>query len=185
MFLALVYYPRIEHGGFHAFRNKYEPFSKLLPEHIPFIFPVPESIGIGNLESHITKILSSWEPFRIHFCSLDKTQDHWLFLAAKEGNNQAIMLHDDLYQGILASYLRKDLPYTPHIGLGLFSKEKYDFHNPTAALTLDEQRYIRARKEFEDLKFDLWCSIDHLTLVKVNDDFSECHDMMNFKINTN
>ncbi len=183
MYLALVYYPRIEHEGFHTFRMKYEPFAALLPEHVSFIFPIPESIGREKLEDHISKVLDSWVPFRVHFCILEKTQDHWLFLVAKEGNSKVIELHDDLYKGILAPFLRKDLPFYPRIGLGLFSIEKYDFHNPTAELTLDTGRYSYARNDFEEMSFDVWCTIDQLSLLGINADLTECLELRKLMLN--
>lgn len=121
---ALVFYPHIEHEGFDNFRKKYDPYIELLPEHVTFVFPTPESIGRENLETHISNTLETWTSFKVHFCYLDKTWDHFLYLGAKEGYNQVVKLHDDLYKGILSPYLRNDLPFFPHNGLGLFSKEK-------------------------------------------------------------
>lgn len=180
MYLALVYYPRIENQGFQAFRDKYEPYSQLLPEHVPLVHPVPEDIGRDNVERHIKQVLSRWKPFRIHFCKLDKTWDHWLYLGAEEGHGEVMELHDHLYTGILSPYLREDLPFYPHIGVGLFSKETYDFDDPTAELTLDEEKYNKARKEFEKLGMDFWRTIDRLTLLKINDDYTECIDLMEY-----
>jgi hypothetical protein len=91
-------------------------------------------------------------------------------------------LHDQLYKGILSPYLREDLPFYPHIGLGLFSREAYDFDNPTAELTLDEKRYNKARREFGDLGIDIWCTINRLTLVKINSDYTECVDLNSYAI---
>ena len=182
MYFSLVYYPGIEQKGFHAFRNKYEPFSSLLPEHLTFVFPVPDTIGQEEVENHILEVVSFWNPFRVHFCNLEKTIDHWLFWTIKEGNELVSRLHNELYTGILAPHLREDLPYLPHIGLGLFSKEVYDFNNPTAELTLDRDKYERARKEFEDLNLDFWCTIDQLTLLKINAEFTECREIKTFQI---
>ena len=182
MYFGLVHYPQIGHKGFQSFRNKYEPYSQLLPEHVTFIHPVLETIGKKKLEKHIERVLSNWKPFKVHFCNLEKTWDHWMYLGADEGNKLVLELHDKLYEGILRPYLRKDLPFYTHIGLGLFSKETYDFNNPTAELTLDEEKYYQARKEFEDLEFDLWCTIDRLTLIKINSEFTECVDMRNYSI---
>lgn len=180
MYFALVYYPQIEHEGFHAFRDRYEPYSELLPEHVPFVFPVPENIGRDKLEAHIEQVVNTCKPFDAHFCTLEKTWDHWLYLGAKEGHDAIVELHDKLYKGILSPYLREDLPYYPHIALGLFSTEAYDFNNPTAELTLDEEKYNSARKSFEKMGVDLWCTVDKLTLVGVNSDFTECVDLRNF-----
>ena len=137
------------------------------------------------MERHIDAVLNSWKPFKVHFCLLEKTWDHWMYLGAREGHNQVVDLHDQLYQGILSPYLRMDLPFYPHIGLGLFSREAYDFDNPTAELTLDEKRYKKARREFEDLGTDIWCTIDKLTLVKINSSYTKCVDVKDFQVSYN
>ena len=182
MYLALVYFPKVKHEGFHAFRYRHEPYAGLLPEHMTFVFPVGESIGRQALEQHILEVLAPWSPFRMHFCRLMKSPDHWLFWIAEEGKDGAMRLHDELYTGILARHLRKDLPYTPHIGVGLFSREDYDMENPTAALTLDEDRYQQARKEFTEMSLDLWCTVDQLALLGINDDFTECKRLHTFHL---
>ena len=182
MYYGLVYFPRIEHSGFHAFRKEYDPFTAFIPEHITFIYPVPETIDISKLESHINSITEAWRPFSIHFCEIDLTKDHWLFLGAKEGKREAIKLHDELYTGILSEQLRKDLPYDPRLGLGLFSKEKYDITNPTAELTLDYNKYTKARKKFEAFNFKLHCTIDKLTLLKINTDFTKYEEVLTFNL---
>ena len=182
MYLALVYYPPIENKDFLEFRETYEPFHALLPPHVPFIFPLEESFGMEKLKEHILTILDGWNSFEMHFCKLKKTWDHWLFLGAKKGNKKAVRLHDELYSGELLPYLREDLPYTPHIGLGFFGTEAYDFQHPTAELTLDKKRYKQAKKEFKALNFELWCQIDKLTLVRVNEEFTVCEDLITFEL---
>jgi hypothetical protein len=183
MYFGLVYYPQVLHEGFQSFRLKYDPFSELIAEHVTFIFPVPSIIGREKLEDHIEDVLINWQPFKVHFCTLEKTWDQWLFLVLKEGNDFMIKLHDELYTDFLTPYLRNDLPYTPHVGLGFFSKGQYDFTNPTAQLSLDEKLYNKAKMEFENLRLDFWRTIDHLTLIKINTDFSKCWDLMEFRIN--
>jgi len=183
MYYALIYYPDIKNERFHTLRKKYEPYYSLIPEHLPLIFPVPELIGLKKLEAHINETLTQWKPFKVHFHGLQKTWDQWLFLVLKEGNDFMIKLHDELYTDFLTPYLRNDLPYTPHVGLGFFSKGQYDFTNPTAQLSLDEKLYNKAKMEFENLRLDFWRTIDHLTLIKINTDFSKCWDLMEFRIN--
>jgi hypothetical protein len=182
MFYALAHYPQIKHEGFQSFRRKYDPYSELLDEHVTFIFPVPEVIGREKLEAHIEQVLAHWEPFRVHFCTLEINWDHWMYLGAKEGHDLVVKLHDDFYQGLLGPYLREDLPFFPHIGLGLFSKERYDFNNPTAELRLDEEKYKMAVREFEALGFEIWFTVDRFTLVQINADFTEFHNLKDFNL---
>jgi len=155
MYYSLANFPKIENEKFHKFRNKYEPYAHLLSQHIAFIFPVHKILGFEKLKNHIQGELTHWKPFDIHFKNLEKTFDHWLMLTPDEGREEAIKLHNELYRGILAPYLREDLPYTPHIALGLFSTEKYDLNNPTAKLTLDEKKYEKALNKFKALNFEI------------------------------
>jgi hypothetical protein len=182
VYFALIYYPGIKNDRFHTLREKYEPFSSLLPEHLPLIFPIPDSIGLKKLEKHINRTLTQWKPFKVHFHGLQKTWDQWLSLVLKEGNDLMIKLYDELYTDFLTPYLRNDLPYTPHVGLGFFSKEQYDLTNPTAQLSLDEAKYKKAKEEFENLRLDFWRTIDKLALVKINTDFTKCLNIMEFRI---
>ena len=182
MYYALVYYPEIEQKEFHELRHKYEPYADLMPEHLGVLMPVPATVGFDTIEIHIKSILAKWRPFDVHFCKLERSWDQWLYLTLKEGNQQVIELHDELHGGILLPYLRKDLPYTPHVGLGIFSKEKYDINNPTAQLSLDQEKYQKGKSEFDKLNLDFWRTIGHLTLVKVNSDFTECWDVKEYSL---
>lgn len=81
-----------------------------------------------------------------------------------------------------AEHLREDLPYTPHIGLGLFSTENYDLNDPFAELTLNAGKYERAAKEFEKLNIDLWSTVDQLALLRINKGFTECTELRRFSL---
>jgi len=178
MYFAAAYFPEIKNEAFHHFRKKYEPFSDLVPPHVSFIFPVPENIGLKILEQHIHRILKNWEPFDTHFCKLEKTWDHWLFLVPDLGYNEIVSLHDDLYTGLLQPHLRNDLPFIPHIGLGSFSKEIYDKENPEVNLNLDEMKYKKALKEFEALNFEISFTIDSLTILSINRNFTSANNII-------
>lgn len=172
MFHCLVHYPDIEKQKIHEFQNKYDPFVNLIDIHITFLFPIPEEIDKDTLERHIRKILSNWEPFLVHIKGIKKTWDHFMYLAFKKGGNKIIRLHDELYSGILHPYLRTDLPYDPHIGLGWFGVEKYDFNNPVYQHELDEVKFNKAKKEAQLIDTGYDCVIDKLTLVGVEEDFT-------------
>jgi len=175
MFYALAYYPELNDEVVNKLRKKYDPYSDLIKEHITLIFPVPETIGVDKLLSHISAILEKREPFRIHIRGFEKTWDNWLFLKVKEGKEKLIELHDALYTGILQLYLRKDLPYTPHIGIGLFTKERYDPLQPEK-LTFDEENYQKALEKLKNEDPEYWRIMNQLTLVRINDDFSRLEE---------
>jgi len=71
------------------------------------------------------------------------------------------------------------------LGLGYFGTEDYDFHNPLANTSLNEVVYKKARKEFEEMNFSHWYTVDELVLCLINDDFTKTEDLMSFQIGLN
>lgn len=181
-YFALVHYPTDIPAEMREFRRKYDPFFSLIPEHVTFVFPVPKEIGRRNADRHIDHVLARWEPFRVHFCTLELSWDHWLYLGAREGHGEVVDLHDQLYEGLLRPHLRVDLPFYPHIGLAPFGTRPYDFDDPTAEMALDQTRYRSARNEFEKLGVDLWCTVDRLTLVGIDAGFTRTENLREFRL---
>jgi 2'-5' RNA ligase len=183
MFYALVHYPQIETKHINSFRQKYDPHADLIGPHITFMFLVPESIGEAALINHIDNILSRWRPFPVHLKGLHKSWDHWLFLILAEGKDDVILLHRDLYTGILAEYHRPDIGFIPHLGLGLFAKREsnYDIRDPRE-VSLDVESYSLALRDAQQLDFDYHCEVDRLHLVKISDDISEIEWSKEFRL---
>jgi len=171
MYYVLLYYPRFDRKteeDIEVFRREYDPFADFWKPHIPFIFPVPcNEIEEEKLVEHIETVLKSWKPFHIHIGGFAKSWDHWLFLLLKEGNREAIALHDELYTGILAPFLRRDIEYIPHISIGLFVRKNvgYDALDPKM-VDFDAKLYSQALKEAEFLKIDSFDTVDRLVLTR-------------------
>jgi hypothetical protein len=172
MYYVLLYYPRFDRKtgeNIEAFRRKYDPFVDSWKPHIPFIFPVPcNEIEEEKFTDHVETVLKNRKPFPIHIGGFRRSWDHaWLFLLLKEGNEEAIALHDELYTGILAPYLRRDIEYIPHIGIGLFVRKDagYNALDPKI-VDFDAELYSQALKEAESLKIDSFDAVDRLVLSK-------------------
>jgi hypothetical protein len=172
MYYGLVYNPEFDErtkGNIETFRREYDSFVDYWEPHIPFIFPVPCSeVEETKLIEHIEKVLKKWKPFPIRMSGFAKSRDHWLLLRLKEGNEKVVALHDELYTGILSSYLRKDLEFIPHVGLALFARKDagYNALDPRV-VDFDERLYRQALEEAESLKIDSFGIIDRLFLNKV------------------
>ena len=172
MYCVLVYYPKFDRKAeenIEAFRRKYDTFADSWKPHIPFIFPIPCSeVEEERLTEHVEAVLRDWKPFPIHIGGFTKSWDHWLFLLLKEGNEEAIALHDELYTGVLSPYLRRDIGYIPHIGIGLFVKKdaEYNVLDPKK-VDFDAKLYSQALKEVESLKISSFDNVDRLFLEKV------------------
>jgi len=91
-----------------------------------------------------------------------------LFLLLKKGNEEAIALHDELHSGMLSPYLRRDIEYIPHIGIGLFVRKDagYNVLDPKK-VDFNAKLYSQALKEAESLKIGSFDTVDRLSLRKV------------------
>jgi hypothetical protein len=172
MYHVLVYYPKFDRKieeNIEAFRRKYDPYVDSWKPHVPFIFSVPcNEVEEERFAEHVETVLKNWKPFPIQIGGFTKSWDHWLFLLLKKGNEEAIALHDELYTGILSPYLRRDIEYIPHIGIGLFVRKDagYNVLNPEK-VDFDAKLYSQALKEAESLKIDSFDTVDRLFLRKV------------------
>jgi 2'-5' RNA ligase len=78
---------------------------------------------------HVRKITAALHPITFHcryaMLGADENSDtSYIFLVPDEGNSALSLLHDRLYSGLLASCLRIDLPYVPHITIGRCSERQ-------------------------------------------------------------
>jgi hypothetical protein len=172
MYYVLLYYPKLDsktEENIALFRRKYDPLAGSLKPHIPFVFPVPCSeVEETKLTTHVETVLRNWKPFPIQIRGFTKSWDHWLLLKLKKGNENAIALHDELYTGILSLYLRKDIEYIPHIGMGLFVREdaEYNVLDPKR-VDFDAKLYSQALKEAKSLQINSFDTVDRLSLDKI------------------
>ena len=151
MYYSLIHIPKIDRTAINEFRKKYDPYESLVDSHITLVFPVKDSsVPLDKLTKHFEDVLSGWQPFEVKIKGIEKSWDNWMFLLLQQGNEQVIKLHDDLYGGILAKELRKDIEFVPHIAVGLFVEEGYDLRDPEA-VKFDEDKYNQALKEIEQI----------------------------------
>jgi 2'-5' RNA ligase len=155
MIYALVHYPNTDYGRINQFRKKYDPQFELIQPHITLMFPVPESVGEKELIHHFASVLKGWASFPLHLHGCQISLDNYVFLLIEEGHANIIHLHDEVYTGILADYWRKEIPFVPHLTLGVLNKNG----------TNDRE----VLQEAEELGIDYHCVLDKLHLVMVND----------------
>lgn len=170
-YYATVIYPKVDLSRINSFKEKHDPYYPGIGAHLTLVFPTPEEVGDEVITKHVEEILAKYKPFDIHLAGFEKAWDHWLFLNVKEGNEQIVRLHDELYTGSLESYLRKDIPFSPHIALGLFAAKGsgYSLENPTQ-VQLDEKAYKEGLEEAERLGLDYKTTVDAVHLLKLGKD---------------
>ena len=108
------------------FRAVHDVRNALLVE--PHFTLVYGTMGVApdDYLKHVERIAASSHSFRFHcrYAALgaNGNADTWhVYLVPDEGNSDLSRLHDRLYMGLLASHLRLDLQYVPHMTIGTCS----------------------------------------------------------------
>ena len=81
--------------------------------------------------------------------------DDYLFLLVDEGREHISDLHAQIYSGVLADLKQTDLPYVPHVTLGMFAD--------------NESGCLQALDEAKQCDLNYHCVLDRLHLLKIND----------------
>ncbi|HSW87977.1 MAG TPA: 2'-5' RNA ligase family protein [Candidatus Saccharimonadales bacterium] len=153
---ALVFFPESIPEEIQTFRKKYDPQWKVIQPHITIVFPflgIPEA----SIITHTSSIVKNIKPFEIRLKKFMKSFDHCLFLLVQEGKENIYALHEQLYTGILTSYLKDDIPFIPHMTIGYFG---------TTDDQLKKELYEKALAEAITTNFELSSSFNTLSLIK-------------------
>lgn len=169
---AVVYFPNANLDKINDFRKKYNHKDwEIIQPHLTIVFPIND-ISADLLQQHIESVANKLKSFPIHLNGLTKSFDDYLFLEAKEGNDEIIKLHSQLYSGMLASYLRADIPFSPHLTLGHFRTENDDF---------DKESYDKAYTEASGMNLNINCNFDNINLIR-GDGLSPVQIIKTFKL---
>jgi len=122
MIYSLVHFPNIETERINQIRSKYDPQFELIQPHITVMFPVNESIGEDQLIDHLHHVVRDQKSFPIQLQGLCRSPDNYLFLLVSEGKDAIVDLNAQIYTGVLSNLRKTDLPYVPHVTLGVFSR---------------------------------------------------------------
>lgn len=104
------------------FRREHDiPFRDVVAPHFTMAFgcdQVPEPM----YREHVRAVAQSQRVIRFSCRYAMVGNDHsnenyYVFLVPDEGYSEISRLHDRIYRGVLAPYLRLDIPYVPHIGI--------------------------------------------------------------------
>jgi len=126
MSFVVIAYPKIDQNDYkwiQGVRKENDPvmFSVVKP-HVTFIFPT-NKLDATSLAKHVKEHLAGFKSFPVVFDSTkvveddSKTYTH-TFLVPSVGFDDINKLHDLLYVDEMASELRLDIPFVPHLGIG-------------------------------------------------------------------
>jgi 2'-5' RNA ligase len=125
--LCVVAYPEVnvdDSAWIQTIRCEFDPQYNRIDPHFTLVFPT-HTVETETVEAHLRAAVAGIAPF--HFalrCALPikdsfSAQTH-LFLVPDEGFSDLVRLHSRLYTGPLKAHLRLDIPYIPHITIGVF-----------------------------------------------------------------
>jgi len=102
-----------------AVRRRHDPQAGLVAAHFTLVFPF-EGLEAAEVLPHARLVAASTVPIGFRLASALAVRDQLaprshVFLTPDAGAADIVALHDRLYEGPLARFLRHDLPYTPHV----------------------------------------------------------------------
>lgn len=155
---GVVWFPAFSptaQGAIQSIRAAHDPLAALAP-HLWLVFPFAAHLTETQLLAHLKRRSANWPAVPVVFSGLRNLKDEFVLLQARTGAASISALHDRLYGGIFASYLRDDLDYQPHI---------------TLARTRDAADYARAWAVAEEtLGGEYRARLDALTLLRFSGD---------------
>jgi 2'-5' RNA ligase len=100
-------------------RRLRDPQAGLVPAHFTLVFP-HQGLETADVLDHARAAAASTAPIAFHLSSAVAVRDplaprSLVFLTPDVGAAAIVALHDRLYEGPLARFLRHDLPYAPHV----------------------------------------------------------------------
>ena len=121
----IIAYPQLtdtDYTWIQTIRRQHDPQVELVAPHITLVFPFA-AIPQEHCVDHIMAATQGMHPVPLTFrCALVVKDDFspitHVFLVPDEGFSALVKLHDRLYTSILATELRLDIPFIPHITIG-------------------------------------------------------------------
>jgi 2'-5' RNA ligase len=125
MSLLALCYPKLsvaDQRFIDEFRHRHDhAYRDVVRAHFTMVFQVHD-IPERKFSEHVERVagLSRSFPFICRYAMVhndDSSDDYYVFLVPDEGFSELALLHDALYTKVLASKLRLDIPYVPHVGI--------------------------------------------------------------------
>jgi 2'-5' RNA ligase len=105
-----------------AYREKHDAaFRDVVAPHFTMLFGC-DSVPPVKYEAHVLDVAARAAQIRFvcryaMTCNDVDNDNYYAFLVPEEGYSAIARLHDELYRGVMAPFLRLDAPYIPHIAV--------------------------------------------------------------------
>ena len=113
---AIVWFPPADLvADVEAFRARHDPLALTLPAHVTLVFPFESALGAMQVAAHVRRAVVRWPALPVRLQGLGHIHADWLHLRVTRGAEALTALHDRLYAGSLAPFLRAEFTYEPHL----------------------------------------------------------------------
>jgi len=110
-------FPTIDAPFIDELRARHDPLAHVVAPHVTLLFPTSKPT-LEELIAEVELAVRGCAPFsavlRSALAMPDGGRSH-VFLVPDEGFAEIVRLHERLYAGVLASELRLDVPFVPHM----------------------------------------------------------------------
>lgn len=142
---AIVWFPQFSNQIIiDRFRGTHDPMAQTLPPHVTLVFPFHSRLTLDQLTAHAQKVLRAWPSFPVVMHGLWSAQNEFIGVGSQVGTDAMIEIHDRLYRGPLAEFLRPEFDFLPHITLAKAAQ-------PNQFESLSNAAMIVTRESFRDL----------------------------------
>ena len=126
MAYLVVAYPKLNKNDYdwiQQYRSKNDPrYFTVVEPHITLLFAIGD-VEEETFTSEVKNQLADVKPFdfTIRVATINQNDDgkyYHEFLVPDEGYSNVVKIHDKLYSEMFRDYLRLDIDFIPHIGIG-------------------------------------------------------------------
>ena len=109
-------------------RSAHDPQHRFVEPHFTLVFPF-DGIPVEQVAPHFSSVVSATRAINFVLKRAAAVPDPFgarshLFLLPEEGNDSLHRVHKRLYSGVLATKLRADIPFMPHVTVGGFASHE-------------------------------------------------------------
>jgi 2'-5' RNA ligase len=109
-------------------RRVHDPQHMFVEPHFTLVFPFA-GVPVEQIAPHVSSIVTATPSINFVLKQAVAVRDSFsarshLFLLPEEGNEALHCVHKRLYTGVLATKLRADIPFVPHVTVGAFESHQ-------------------------------------------------------------
>ncbi len=139
----MVWFPQFANQKvIDRFRGIHDPLAQALAPHVMLVFPFHSRLTLDQLAAHAQKVLRAWPCFPVLMHGFWSAQNEFIGVGAQVGADAMVEMHDRLYRGPLAEFLRPEFEFAPHITLAKTVQPNQFESLSSAAMNVTREKFL-------------------------------------------